>query len=175
MRLVKEIDKQAILIAVHEQYRLNWRGIHGVEHWARVMYNGLLLAEHVDADPRVVTLFALFHDACRFNDGHDPQHGSRGAALALSLRGKLFDLEDQAMDLLHDACCRHTHGLTEADVTVQVCWDADRLDLERVGITPSPRYLCTEQAKLEDVIHRACLRACANEHPDCLPDLARYS
>ncbi|MFK7787871.1 MAG: hypothetical protein AB8C95_00075 [Phycisphaeraceae bacterium] len=166
-----DIDKKAILKAVFNQYQLYWRGIHGVEHWARVMHNGLLLADQVSADRRVVTLFALFHDACRLNDGYDPQHGSRGAAFALSLRGKLFDLDLPAMEMLHYACCRHTDGLTEADPTVQVCWDADRLDLERVGMTPLPRYLCTEQAKDPAIIEAASRRACSGKHPDCLPGL----
>ena len=169
------IDQQAILDRVFKQYQLHWCGIHGVEHWARVMYNGLLIADQIEADRRVVTLFALFHDSCRLNDGHDPQHGARGAALALSLRGDLFELEDPAMELLHYACCRHTDGLTEADPTVQACWDADRLDLERVGITPQPRYLCTDIAKRPDVIDAASRRACAGEHPDCLPDRDRVN
>ncbi|HSW29094.1 MAG TPA: hypothetical protein VLH75_06290 [Longimicrobiales bacterium] len=34
------------------------------------------------ADPLVADLFALFHDARRWNDGGDREHGARGAALA---------------------------------------------------------------------------------------------
>ena len=166
------IDTTGILEAVARQYRLYWRGIHGISHWARVMHNGLLIADATGADKRVVTLFALFHDACRHNDGHDPQHGTRGAALALSLRGELFQLEDEPMELLHYACCRHTDGLTEADVTVQACWDADRLDLGRVGMTPMAKYLCTSYAKQRHVMREACRRANADEHPACLPDMA---
>ncbi|MFM7531655.1 MAG: hypothetical protein ACKO5J_04035, partial [Rubrivivax sp.] len=49
----------------------------------------------------------------------------------------------------------HSSGLTEADVTVQTCWDADRLDLGRVGIRPSPRYLCTPAARQPETIARA--------------------
>ncbi len=37
--------------------------------------------------------------------------------------------------------------MTAGDITVQTCWDADRLDLGRVGITPNPRWLCTACAK----------------------------
>ena len=45
------------------------------------------------------------------------------------------------------ACDLHTEGYLEADITVQTCWDADRLDLGRVGTTPRVEKLCTEGAK----------------------------
>jgi uncharacterized protein len=44
----------------------------------------------------------------------------------------------------HDA---RLYGHLEGDATLQACWDADRLDLGRVGITPSPRRLCTDAAR----------------------------
>jgi uncharacterized protein len=65
--------------------------------------------------------------------------------------------------MLHYACSFHTGGLTDADPTVQACWDADRLDLGRVYITPDPRYLCTPVAKRTDTIQWADERACQNQ------------
>lgn len=53
------------------------------------------------------------------------------------------------------ACEKHSDGLTDADITVQVCWDADRLDLGRVGVRPHARYLCTDAAKSPSVIEWA--------------------
>jgi uncharacterized protein len=32
-------------------------------------------------------------------------------------------------------------------MTVLTCWDADRLDLGRVGIKPNPHRLCTAAAR----------------------------
>ena len=43
----------------------------------------------------------------------------------------------------------HSDGHTEAEPALRACWDADRLDLSRVGITPEPRYLCTEHGRRE--------------------------
>ena len=37
-------------------------------------------------------------------------------------------------------------------MTVQTCWDADRLDLGRVGIKPDARYLCTAEAANPEMI-----------------------
>ena len=136
-----------LIHAIKEQYVLEWRGIHGIAHWERVWENGMQLAEQTGADREVVGYFALFHDARRFNEGRDPDHGRRGAELAAQWRGELFHLHDEAFDQLWFACVHHTDGMTEGDLSVQVCWDADRLDLPRVGIQPEPHRLCTEAAK----------------------------
>lgn len=79
----------------------------------------------------------------------------RGAALAKTLRGDLFNATDAEMVLLVEACTGHSDGGVEADVTVQTCWDADRLDLGRVGIKPDAKYLCTAAAKDPVMMQRA--------------------
>jgi len=138
---------RTVLLAVQDQYLLCWTGIHGIGHWGRVLETGLRLATETGADREVVTLFALFHDACRRNDARDPGHGSRGATLAAPLQGTLFDINTRQLELLLEACTLHTRGITEADPTVMTCWDADRLDLLRVGIDPAPHKLCTAAAR----------------------------
>jgi uncharacterized protein len=103
----------------------------------------------------VVELFAYLHDSKRRNERTDPGHGARAAEFVRSLQGSLIDLVDEQLELLVYACTYHTDGLTEANVTVQTCWDADRLDLGRVGIRPQVRYLCTPAAKDAQVIQWA--------------------
>ena len=127
--------------------------IHGESHWQRVAAAGLaLLPEASAANPALVFLFALFHDSMRLNDNYDPLHGSRGAALATELRGEAFDLEDAEMELLRFACEEHTNGGLDPEPTVGVCWDADRLNLWRVGRRPDPRLLSTRAARSEERI-----------------------
>lgn len=140
-------DMPAIMTAILAGYTLPQRGAHGVVHWARVLENGLRLAEATGADVEVVSLFALFHDARRVNEYRDEGHGLRGAQLASTLRGSLVNLDDQRFALLFEACRLHTDGLTAGDPTLLACWDADRLDLGRVGITPKPQRLCTDTAR----------------------------
>lgn len=130
-----------------EGYSLPFYGDHGVVHWARVQENGLKVAEAIGADREVVKLFALFHDSRRVNEYYDEDHGLRGAELAHSLRGSLIHLDDQQFELLFEACRLHTDGHTTGEITLQACWDADRLDLGRVGITPVPERLCTDTAR----------------------------
>jgi len=140
-------DFVAITTAILDDYALPWRGTHGVLHWARVWTNGLKVAEVSGADQEIVKLFALFHDSRRVNERIDPGHGQRGGDFVRSLRGTLVHLDDDRFELLYEACRLHTDGLTDGDPTVQTCWDADRLDLGRVGIMPSPQLLCTDAAR----------------------------
>jgi uncharacterized protein len=159
-----------ILHAVLEDYALPWGGFHGVAHWARVLENGLRLAGETGADVEIVRLFALLHDSRRVNEDTDPDHGPRAAEFAETLRGRLFDLPDPEFRLLHRACAGHTHELTHPDVTVQTCWDADRLDLGRVGITPHPSRLCTEVAKRPETIRWSDGRARFRVAPEFIRD-----
>jgi uncharacterized protein len=142
-----------------ETHSIGHDGFHGKDHWLRVLQNAREIAVGTGANLRVLELFAVLHDSRRENEDHDPEHGHRAASYAVELRGKWFDLADDEMDLLVEACRFHSDGMTEAHLTVQACWDADRLDLGRVGIRPKERYLCTAYAKRIDVISRSYLRS----------------
>lgn len=155
----------SLLGAIRTHYRLEWTDLHGAAHWARVLHNELTLAELAGARTEMVALFATFHDACRLNDGYDPEHGSRGAELAAAMRGKFYAMEDSSAELLFTACRTHTEGTYHPDVTVRVCWDADRLDLWRVGTMPDPRQLTTTPARSPDLLRAALARAARNEFP----------
>jgi uncharacterized protein len=144
---------------LRRRYRLDSRGIHGAGHWIRVRANGLRLAPLTGADATVVELFAVLHDICREDDGYDREHGPRSAELVLEIRDDLLAISREQAELLSFACRYHTYGGTQADVTVQTCWDADRLDLGRVGIRPDPRYLCTAAARRTEVIEWAYARS----------------
>ncbi len=148
----KEIISNALIGKIKNRFLLNWQGNHGIKHWARVYDIGMRLSEVYSANQQVIQLFALFHDSCRENEKNDPGHGKRGADLALKLRGQYFDLPDDDFQRLQIACRNHTHSDTHHDVTVQICFDSDRLDLGRVNIIPDPKYLCTEAAKTSEMI-----------------------
>lgn len=158
-------EPPTLMRAILAGYTLPVRGDHGVVHWARVMENGLRLAAETGADAEVVMLFALFHDARRINEHRDDGHGRRGGDFARSLRGTLVHLDDTRFELLYEACRWHTDGLTSGDPTLLACWDADRLDLGRVGIVPKPHRLCTDAARaLRDWAHDRAVRGHAPVH-----------
>lgn len=136
-----------LIAFLRRHFTLDWGGIHGAPHWARVRENGLRLAEVTGADRRVVEAFAFMHDACRQHDGHDPDHGIRSAELARSINGNLLMLDTAQLELLVISCEGHSNGSLVGDITVLTCWDADRLDLGRVGIVPRADRLCTSAAR----------------------------
>ena len=128
---------------LRDPFLLDWKRIHGVSHWARVRCNGLLIAKDNGADKSVIEYFSFLHDSRRFDENSDPGHGKRAAEFALALRDSYVDLSDTSFSLLVTACEGHTHEGYHDDVTIQTCWDADRLDLGRVGIIPDPDRMCT--------------------------------
>jgi uncharacterized protein len=147
-----------LIEVVRDQYALDWHGLHGISHFNRVRENGLRVAESTGAMLHIVQLFAFLHDSKRVNDAKDPGHGPRAAAFARELNGSVFSLSPYELDLLAYACEHHTEGMTEGDITVQTCWDADRLDLWRASIWPKAEYLCTDAARSPEMIHWASKR-----------------
>ncbi len=139
-----KIDWPQLWQIVSDQFPLDLYSAHGPAHWCRVERNALLLATRTGANETVVRLFALFHDSRRRNEFTDPQHGKRGAALATEMRGTHFELGDDAFAKLIYACIWHTHEHQNSDPTIGTCFDADRLDLGRVGIIPDEQFMSTE-------------------------------
>ena len=137
-----------LITAIRKKHVLPWHGIHGVAHWSRVRWNGLKLAQKVGVNHRVVELFAFLHDSCRITDRPDLEHGDEAATFARHLQVKrIIQLSEYELELLQFACRFHSHGGSDSNLIVQVCWDADRLDLGRVGIIPKPELLCTDAAR----------------------------
>lgn len=122
--------------------------VHGIDHWQRVAWNGLTLARETTAvDRDVVLAFALFHDAMRADDGWDPDHGQRGARLARDVWDAVDGLGAAQLELLDVACRDHSRVATTAEPTLAACWDADRLDLWRIGRPIDPQRLSTAAAR----------------------------
>lgn len=161
----------SLLSRILDGYALPRNGVHGVSHWARVLENGRKLAAITPgSDLDIVELFAVFHDARRVNEAWDHGHGRRGSELAADLRGVYFDVDDARFAQLRFACDQHTSGMTRADPSVQVCWDADRLDLLRVGTRPVASLLCTEAARVPEIMQWANHRAVRFHVPGLVRD-----
>jgi uncharacterized protein len=163
--------KPALLEKILEDYTLPRFGIHGIRHWARVYENGMKLGKQNEANLTVVGLFAVFHDSRRVNEAIDPGHGKRAAEFMRTLWGSYFEISDEECGLLYAACANHTDERNHSNVTIQTCYDADRLDLARAGIRVDPQRLCTPAAKRPDVIKWANERSVDDHCPDFVHDI----
>lgn len=155
---MSDYDRSGLVGLIKAEFKLDWSGIHGANHWARVLNHGKNIGEIRKADLLVVELFGFLHDSCRLNDGHDPQHGARAAEFAHGIHGDYFQLDAKQLDKLCFAMKNHSGGETSTDATIQTCWDSDRLDLGRVGIFPSAKYLSQEASLFIDLAYDWSIR-----------------
>lgn len=118
---------------------------HGVEHWDRVARFGTMLYRE-GADMNVILAFAYLHDTERTSNGRDLEHGKRASAFIDTIRGTMLqELSDEQIAKLKRACELHTIEHRTDDMTIDICFDADRMDLLRVNIVPLPARMATEQ------------------------------
>ena len=148
--MLEPYDRAGLIALIKSEFKLDWGGIHGANHWARVLHHGKTIGELRQADLLVVELFGFLHDSCRLNDGRDPQHGQRAADFAHGIHGDFYQLNPKQLDLLCFAMQHHSGGEVSTNLTIQTCWDSDRLDLGRVGIIPSPKFISAEGAQFID-------------------------
>lgn len=140
------IDHVRLTAFLRQHFRLQWDGLHGAGHWARVLRYAKHIAEGTTSDAEVLTLFALLHDSCRESEDADPGHGPRAALLARELNGSLYRVGSEQEEWLVEAIEGHSDGNLSNDLTIQICWDADRLDLARLGVLVRPEKLSAERA-----------------------------
>lgn len=138
-----DLDLSDLWTLATRGFALGPHSLHGPDHWQRVERNAIAIGRDCGADLLIVRLFAVLHDSKRLNEMHDPEHGARAAAWARFLRKDHFVISDAQLLVLEEACVFHDKGRVSDDATIGSCWDADRLDLPRVGITPTAKFMST--------------------------------
>jgi uncharacterized protein len=131
------------------QFVMDENSCHGLRHWKEVDLNGEMLALQEGVDPVVVHLFAYLHDCKRVEDNGDYEHGDRSAEYVNQLRaeGLLDFLTVVQFVKLSTACLLHAKGGISDDMTIGSCFDADRIELIRVGIVPKIELMSTPMGK----------------------------
>ena len=141
------VDLETIWCWVLKDTSVEHASIHGPDHWARVERNGLYVAQKTGADKMIVQLFAVFHDCMRWNENIDPGHGRRGAEYAVQIKNEFINISSNDFDKFYYACEWHTDQIKTDDITIAACWDADRLDIGRVGFILDPQYMNSKPAQ----------------------------
>lgn len=137
-----------ILRTIERQFELGSDSAHGKKHWDRVWDYGKIMGMKNGADLLVVYLFSYLHDSKRIYEAEDDGHGERAAIFAQELFAKgALNISKTQLNQLIFACRFHDKtGSRSDDISIQTCWDADKLDLPRVGILVDPARLSTEEA-----------------------------
>jgi len=159
-----DFDRIGLIALIKSEFKLDWQGIHGANHWARVLHHGKNIGQIRKADLLVVELFGFMHDSCRLDDAKDPKHGQRAAEFAHGIHGDFYQLDARQLDTLCYAMKHHSDGEVSTDKTIQTCWDADRLDLGRVGSFPSPKFLSQEANLFIDLAYDWSTQAPRRSH-----------
>lgn len=145
MPTIKDPEVEALRQYVKERWTMGES--HGLPHWDNVYRNGQFLQDD-GVNDRVVQRFAYLQDFCKQDDVNDREHGTRVAEWMVSIRDSLLNsLSDEEFLLLQDACRLHTSTENTGNPTIDTCFDADRLDLGRVGITPLPSKMATKKGQ----------------------------
>jgi len=152
-------DWDLLLAEARDGARLAHEPMHGEPHWRAVAWAGLRIAElRGGLRPDVLVAFGLLHDCRRETDDWDPEHGDRAARVAARSAPLKRLLGAEGRDLVAEACRLHERGMSRPDApAIGACWDADRVNLVRLGFRLDPRYftiLSREDGSLDDLAER---------------------
>lgn len=159
MEILLDENKRNIIRKICDEYKLALHGEHGVNHWLRVLRNGLEIASRTEGvDEEVLFWFAFFHDSKRECENTDIEHGPRASKFVWEEREKL-GLSESQLGKLMKACEIHSHPVKSSDPTIACCIDADKLDLRRVRITPDSKYMSLKESCEADLMASSNKRA----------------
>ena len=149
---MKDFKYLDLIKQIKKEFKIDYYGDHGINHWRRVYSNTQKLSAHYSIESEVFELFALLHDSKRHDEFEDRHHGVRAAGFVQKLlRDDVILLDEEDAERLLYACANHTKSDKNDplfnDLIVQICFDSDRLDIGRVGYEVDPLYLATKYAK----------------------------
>ena len=149
---MKDFKYLDLIEQIKKEFKIDYYGLHGISHWRRVYYNTQQLSKHYNVESEVFELFALLHDSKRHDELEDRHHGVRAAAFVQKLLGDgVIALDEEDAERLLYACANHTKSDKNDplfnDLIVQICFDSDRLDIDRVGFAVDHKYLATKYAR----------------------------
>lgn len=161
-QLPRPSDWERLLGEARDGATLAHEPMHGELHWRGVAWAGLRVRELAPGiSPGVMVAFGLLHDCRRETDDWDPEHGERAALVAARSRPLKRLLGAEGRELVAEACRLHERGMTRREApAIGACWDADRVNLVRLGFRLDPRYftiLSREDGSLEDLAERTRL------------------
>lgn len=119
--------------------------IHGFSHLRRVAWTAGRLAVMSGANVESCIVAGFLHDCARTNDGDGSGHARDSAILADSILKSHFPHLNRAE--ICECIAEHADGKTTSHLLTGCVWDADRLDLVRLGLNVNPELMSTQYAR----------------------------
>jgi len=119
--------------------------VHGMAHLRRVAYTAGRIAGATGENVEGAIVAGFLHDCARTDEGGGNSHAHASAEIARELMGRFYPHLD--MGRLCEGIARHADGTATADLLIGSIWDADRLDLRRLGIHVEADMLSTALAR----------------------------
>lgn len=114
-------------------------------HLRQVALTAGRLAAALGEDIESAIVAGFLHDCGRTDDGGGTCHAYDSSIIARKAIAALDPHLD--VDRLCDGIARHADGDVTQDALIGCLWDADRLDLTRIGVDPDPDLLSTPVAR----------------------------
>lgn len=119
--------------------------IHGLHHLCRVAYLAGRFAASMHTCVESAVVGGYLHDCARQDDGDGNAHAHDSANLACQImKSYYFHLD---IERICSGIYCHADGTTTADPLIGCIWDADRIDLTRLGIEVNEEFLSTDIGK----------------------------
>lgn len=168
---IYEVIPKEIIKNICDNYKLDLStSLHGINHWARVLENGIILSEYNGANKKVIIAFSFFHSALRDNEEHDPEEGIKGATL-LNYYEEELNMTEEEINKASIACKEFVYKNKNEDKDIFTCFDSQNLDSMRSGLYPDKKDMHTEAAKNIGIITWAMKRGMNNHISDWVFEL----
>ena len=127
--------------------------VHGMGHLRRVSSTAGRMAAILDEDIESAVVGGFLHDCARTDDGGGTSHAHSSAQLAKDIMITCYPHLDIAR--LCRGIAQHADGMITDDPLIGCVWDADRLDLSRLGIEVDLDLLSTFVARRLVMLQRS--------------------
>ena len=127
-------------------------GLHGMSHLRRVASTAGRIASLISEDVEAAVVTGFLHDCARTDDGGGTSHAHDSACVAKNILPTCYPHLD--VDRLCAGIAGHADGVVTDDLLIGSVWDADRLDLVRLGIEVDLGLLSTSVARRVAIVRQ---------------------
>jgi len=145
----KVLEVEAICIAFCHSSETE---THGLPHLRNVSYTAGRIASAVNEDIEAAVVAGFLHDCARQDDNGGREHAYESALMARGIIQEHYPHLE--VERLYACIALHADGKVTEDMLIGSVWDADRLDLARIGIEVREEFLSTLIAKRIVAIRR---------------------